>query len=350
MSEFDRISRQMNEILERIRENEELARKFHEVESRILSVLDFKALFEVLLEEIGSNFSIPLVWFTLIEGSEVAVLLDKLDIAKSLDRIGRAERGLFQVLLGADKRPLLDNADLNRFAPLFPAENTMEIGSLALVPVLLDGTLIGSLNLADPSTDRYNPGYDTVFLERLAVKVSLCLSNVTAHEKLKIQAHRDPLTNLHNRRVMESALQREFDRAWRYGSSLSLVFMDLDDFKLVNDTYGHDLGDRLLKHVADLLRQACRSSDLVTRYAGDEFVLLLPETGEEEASSFIERLARLFEENPFTEGDLILPVLGSLGVSTNGQPGVETHEQLLKRADQNLYRDKDRRRRQRARG
>ncbi|MDX9708041.1 MAG: sensor domain-containing diguanylate cyclase [Trichloromonas sp.] len=325
-------------LIERFRENEELARKFHEVESNILSVLNFRDFFEHLLLDIGEIFAIPLVWFTLIDDVDLCRLIRHSATSKVLrERIQMVSRETFGGLLPDTQCPLLVNEGLHRYLRLMPPRCYPALGSLALVPVTLDGEVVGSLNLADRSVSRYAPGLNTVLVERLALKVSLCLSNVTAHEKLQKVAHHDPLTDLLNRRAMESILQREFDRALRYERPLSLVFIDLDDFKRVNDTHGHDCGDLLLKHLADGMSRLCRASDVVTRFAGDEFVLILPETGKERTEQLMARILGELARRPLLlDGEQIF-VAASYGIASTEDGAIGDAAGLLKAADQMLY-------------
>jgi diguanylate cyclase (GGDEF)-like protein len=211
------------------------------------------------------------------------------------------------------------------------------IRSLAVSPITLDGDIIGSLNQADFSPLRYRPGMDTQLLEQLAVKVSICLSNVIAHERLKWQAVRDPLTGLLNRRIMETVLNREFKRAQRYRSPLSLAFLDLDYFKIVNDRYGHECGDALLKYMAGQLAAITRDSDVVARYGGDEFVVILPGTPSQEACKLLERLQQHFQDKPMRYEGRVIPVSISFGVASMTDQEVADPESLLRIADTMLY-------------
>ncbi|MDY0267585.1 GGDEF domain-containing protein [Trichloromonas sp.] len=329
-------------LIERFRENEELARKFHEVESSILSVLNFRDFFEHLLLDIGEIFAIPQVWFSLLDDVDLSRLIRHSATSKLLrERIKVVDRETFAQLLPDTERPLLVNEGLHRYLRLLPASGLQALGSLALVPVTLDGEVVGSLNLADRSVSRYAPGLNTVLVERLALKVSLCLSNVTAHEKLQKVAHYDPLTELLNRRAMESILQREFDRARRYARPLSLVFIDLDDFKRVNDTYGHDCGDLLLKHLAAGLSRLCRASDVVTRFAGDEFVLILPETGRERAEKLMVRILGDLARHPLLVDREPIRITASYGIASSENDAIGDTAALLKVADQQLYASKE---------
>jgi len=328
-------------ILDRIRENEEIARKFFEIEVSILSILDFQGLFERLLSEIREKFGIPCVWISLIDKSEISDLIQIFPFSKDLkEGLTLIDRRTFLRLTGNSPRPLLLNGDLHPFHPMLPKGQLNFIRSLAVSPITLHGEVIGSLNQADFSPLRYRPGMDTQLLEQLAVKVSICLSNVIAHERLKWVAVRDPLTGLLNRRIMETVLNREFKRARRYRTPLSLAFIDMDDFKLINDRYGHEDGDALLRYVAGQLAQITRDSDVVARYGGDEFVILLPGTPAEEAGKLLQRLQQHFRGKPMRHGENVLPVSISFGVASVTDQGVADPQSLLRAADTALYENK----------
>jgi diguanylate cyclase (GGDEF)-like protein len=329
---------ELDNILEILRHNEEIAGRFFEIEKRILTILDYTDLFEVLLKEIQRQFKVPHAWISLIEWSEISRLVQELEASQTLSgRLNVIDQKIFTGLVGREMTPLLANRDIERYAPLLPAMRKFDIGSLAVAPIALDGAIIGSLNQADPSRDRFKPGIDTSLLEQLAVKVSLCLSNVTAHEKLRFLAYHDPLTGLLNRRVMTSVLNREFARAKRYPACLSVVFVDLDRFKQVNDVHGHDRGDELLVHVAEGLQKMCRTTDIIARYAGDEFVIILPGTTADSASKLMDRVRGHFSENPFRSGTLTIDVSISFGIASTDAPGTSDPGSLLKKADQMLY-------------
>jgi diguanylate cyclase (GGDEF)-like protein len=329
---------EINSILERIRENEEIARKFFEIEVSILSILDFQSLFERLLSEIREKFGIPCVWISLIDRSEISDLIQTLPFSKDLkERLNLIDRKTFQRLTDNRITPLLLNGDLHPFHPMLPKGQLNFIRSIAISPISLQGEVIGSLNQADFSPLRYRPGMDTQLLEQLAVKVSICLSNVIAHERLKWMAVRDPLTGVLNRRVMETVLNREFKRAQRYKSALSLAFIDLDDFKIINDRFGHECGDALLKHVAGQLGAITRDSDVVARYGGDEFVIILPGTPVQEANKLLQRLQQHFRDKPMRYKEKVMAASISFGIASMADRNVADPESLLREADTMLY-------------
>jgi len=328
-------------LIERFHEIEQLAEKFHLLETRILGVLNFRDFFAVLQEQIGDIFGVPHVWFSLIRDEEVAAPLQRAALSTKLrEHLNLIDRESFFRLFPRPEKPLLENENLAPYLALLPELGKFHFRSLAMVPVSLNGTLVGSLNLADSSAQRFHPGYNPVHLQRLAIKVSLFLSNVTAHENLQYLAFHDPLTELHNRRAMEQTLEREFARAQRYCSHLSLAFVDLDLFKPVNDTYGHDCGDALLKYLAEGMVQMSRQSDMVTRLAGDEFVLLLPETAQAQANILLQRMADTFFEQPMMWQGEKISVRISFGIASVMEDNVDSGEALLKLADERLYQKK----------
>lgn len=149
-------------------------------------------------------------------------------------------------------------------------------------------------------------------------------------------AIRDPLTDLYNRRHMQSVLSVELDRVRRYGRKLSTIMIDIDDLKSLNDRHGHAAGDRVLRQLALVMRDNIRGSDIPVRVGGDEFIVLLPETGIERAIAVAERIAEA-SRGIRCEGDR---VYFSIGISEWG-PAIESIEAFLEQADQALYEAKN---------
>jgi len=150
------------------------------------------------------------------------------------------------------------------------------------------------------------------------------------------QAMYDLLTGLFNRRAFDDLMHRELSLRDRHGHDLSLVMIDLDHFKAVNDTYGHHAGDAVLRDLADILREVCRPSDLPCRWGGEEFACLLPQTDLENAAKVAERLRAAIEAHDFPE---VGKVTASLGISQAGLD--ENEERFCKRADEALYKAKE---------
>ncbi len=184
--------------------------------------------------------------------------------------------------------------------------------------------------------DAFGPD-DVLVAEILAGHLRDAIRRLEVEQALREQAIRDPLTGLYNRRFLGEVLAREIERARRYGHPLALIMADVDDFKLVNDRYGHLVGDTALRRVAEVLQGSVRAGDYVFRYGGEEFVLLLPETGDGSGDA----LRRLEEKAVRIEvGDVPgLVVSVSLGhvVWNPAQDGPTQVETLLRQADEVLY-------------
>jgi len=159
--------------------------------------------------------------------------------------------------------------------------------------------------------------------------------------RLEVLAHTDPLTQVLNRRALTVRLASELERARRYDSVITLLMVDLDHFKLINDTYGHLVGDEVLKEVATMLHNEVRSVDIVARYGGEEFVVVLPETSLVGATTFAERVREMVETNPFaaSQGEPV-KITASIGVSSYPSTTIHSVDDLFARADEALYRAK----------
>ena len=156
-------------------------------------------------------------------------------------------------------------------------------------------------------------------------------------DKLQKLARTDSLTGLFNRRYFFEIAEKEFSESIRYDRPLSVIILDLDLFKEINDTYGHLVGDQALIHIGKLLRKAIRTPDTAARYGGEEFVVLLPETGSAKAMIFAERLRKLVEDSPVQNGNASISLTASFGVAGYQTKGEEKFDQLISKADQALY-------------
>jgi len=150
----------------------------------------------------------------------------------------------------------------------------------------------------------------------------------------------DDLTKLANRRRFMEQFANEFARAKRYKTELSFLILDLDFFKQVNDSHGHLAGDSVLVEIAKVMKESVRSSDLVGRYGGEEFALLLPETGSKGSRVYAERIRKRIEDTRFEVGGKLIYVTVSGGISSYPEITVETVDELWRKADQALYRAK----------
>ncbi len=163
-------------------------------------------------------------------------------------------------------------------------------------------------------------------------------NNVEAayHDEIYRLTTIDGLTQVFNRRYFEDAVERELSRSRRYTRSLSLVLIDLDHFKKINDNFGHLAGDAVLKSAAGVVKSKTRREDVFARYGGEEFALLLPEIDSKGAHALAEKVRRLIEKHRFEFDGELIPVTISAGVATVHKKG-ETPDELVSRADEKLY-------------
>lgn len=169
-------------------------------------------------------------------------------------------------------------------------------------------------------------------------------TNITQKRRIEAQqkqleqmAYYDQLTDLPNRRLLEKLIEREYSSIQRYGHETAIMILDIDNFKNINDTYGHPVGDDILRQLADLLKRSARESDTVARFGGEEFIILMPRTTVEEGCVFAERLRKLIMEKSFTIGSDTLQITSSFGVASLNDIDSKTLENYYFAADKALY-------------
>ncbi len=215
--------------------------------------------------------------------------------------------------------------------------------SLVMLPLVASGEAIGLVELI--AKGRIELDEERLSLARtIANEASIAMENARLYGEARALADRDPLTGFFNHRSLHERFGQEAVRARRVHRPLGLLMLDLDDFKLVNDTFGHLLGDEVLRWTADVIRRTIRASDIPARYGGDEFAILLPDADEEEATRTAERVIEAFAGSTFChDGRLNVPIGVSVGVATFPADG-RTAAELISVADAGLYRMKRTRR------
>jgi diguanylate cyclase (GGDEF)-like protein len=206
-----------------------------------------------------------------------------------------------------------------------------------LLPAAYKGVPLGVVVLA--AAQAFD-GERRLRAELFAQGLGLALNSALAHERLQRVAALDPLTGVYNRRFGLSRLHEEFERAVRAGMPLGVLMMDIDHFKPVNDTYGHSVGDRLLKSVAVAVRSVLREGDILLRYGGEEFLAVLPAASSEDVAIIGERIRRSVEDLSISHGQQSIRVTMSLGGAALMGENVDKEDSLVNLADQALYRAK----------
>lgn len=155
-------------------------------------------------------------------------------------------------------------------------------------------------------------------------------------------AYYDSLTDLPNRRLYEKLIKQEISLMQRYGHETVLIILDIDNFKKINDTYGHPVGDDILRQVADLLKSNVRDSDTVFRFGGEEFIILMPQTSLEGGYAFADRLRKLIMDKTFSIGPITVQITSSFGITSMDDTNSQNLEGYYHLADRALYLAKQR--------
>jgi diguanylate cyclase (GGDEF)-like protein len=208
------------------------------------------------------------------------------------------------------------------------------------VPILREHHLLGLVTAVDPEEGAFSDD-DVEALSALAVQAGVAIENARLHRVVERQAVTDALTGLANRRQFYEVLGREYERAQRFGQPVSLILLDIDDFKQINDSRGHLAGDAVLHSVAATLAEVIREIDLAARYGGEEFAVLLPQTGPEGAANLAERLRSEIAARSIRFGtEEITGVTASFGVAAGPHEQMPTQIELIASADAALYQAK----------
>jgi diguanylate cyclase (GGDEF)-like protein len=208
-------------------------------------------------------------------------------------------------------------------------------------PISIGSRRFGVLNLADKTGGGAYDANDLSVIELVAPQIALAIERAAWQQRanqFQVMSITDPLTGLHNRRYLEARLAEELSRSKRYDYPLSFMMIDIDDFKVYNDQNGHQAGDRALEITAQCLRAALRKVDVASRYGGEEFSILLPQTDLKEAGVIADRIRRKINDTSFTHGKSqpLGAVTVSIGLSAFS-PALDSAEAMVRAADRALY-------------
>lgn len=215
-------------------------------------------------------------------------------------------------------------------------DRTARLKSHLTLPLAVEGDILGCLSVNSDQPNAFD-AQDLQFLSVIGYQMAAGLKHFQRFSSVKNMATYDTLTGLYNRRSFEERLEVEAQQSFRSGLPLSLVMVDIDHFKKVNDTLGHTEGDQVLCKISSLLKNSVRRKDTVARYGGEEFILILPEAGLQQSFVIAERIRQLVENTVFEVGRAQVNLTLSMGISNFPSHRVKSKEELIEMADQALY-------------
>lgn len=339
------LRRRLEDYLAQAHKNEAKLRRFQSHELRLIGLNSLFELIQEILYPDPSVFNWDVVTLLLFDPEyELRRILEEEGV-KVRDHAGlmfAADCDDLNALFPSSLFPTLGAYKPKQHGPLFAATRRSP-NSIALLPLVRHGRVIGSLNIGSYNVERFVKGVRTDFMEHLAAVVAICIENASNLERLKRQGLTDTLTAINNRRFFDQRLKEELERSSREGMPLTCLLLDVDHFKKVNDSYGHQTGDHVLREVAALIRAQLRGSDVLSRYGGEEFSALLSRSGAHEAAEVAERIRQAIAGHRFVNAaGEPFQVTISIGAATfhPGTPagaGKPRGDVLVGHADRALY-------------
>lgn len=338
---------QFNRLLTNAHENQHKLERFEKIEFKLMAAESIEQLLLIIRDEYASLFKLDDCTLLLededlslrrlipkaIQNNESSQFLTLLNFPVELEKLNylpnQISTGIYYM---AKHQWLMDNP---------------RVESIAVMPLIRRGKKIGIFCCGSYDRNRFHVHAACDFLQRLSFIMAVCIENALNLERLKLSTMTDALTQVHNRRFFDQRLPEELARSERSLSAISCLFLDIDHFKSVNDTYGHGVGDSVLCQVAQRIQTVLRTHDVLARYGGEEFAVLLPDTGNDEAMMVAQRIIFAVNKNRIViDKNVILTVTISAGVSTltteesindSFNDIVALGMQLLSTADQALY-------------
>jgi len=287
-------------------------------------------VYQLIVYAAEKILDLSMYWLAIVEGNKLVVKATSFKLGREASRDRNINEGLAGKTYRTGKTYVFSNQDespdIRLIQKYFKSGISAPIGDIGVVQVF------------SPKPDAFTED-DTRLLELLLGYVAESSKRIRLQNKLREQAIHDYLTGLYNRRYFTQIIEKEFERSKRYKHLIGFLMADVNRFKEINDRFGHQVGDRMLQEVGKLLQEQVREVDIVVRYGGDEFLIILPETkGDTEAmvQRIREAIAKWNKENTIVD----FPVTLAIGTSYWHPAGTESVEACLHKADQRMYEDK----------
>lgn len=335
--EFEKLGEGFNVMADGIRKREDRLSKHYEVAKLLMSTLDLRELIEKMLKIVIDVTDSEMGILYLCEEAETGeVLVPHVyygtkaglpTLKMGEGHPGRAAMDRKIIILDSPKSPSSEMLELG-FAQVLPKQ-------IANLPLVYKDKVLGVLVLG---TLKEYSEEDRHIFEYLSSQISISLDNAIMHQKIQELSITDPLTRLYNRRYLNTKLEEEWSRSIRNNQPMSFILSDADNFKKVNDIYGHDKGDEVLRGIADIIRKNIRKEDVGARFGGEEFVVVLPNTTSQDALILAERIRSNSESKVYDW--MGKPVTLSIGIATFPELSLKNYDELIHAADQAMYKAK----------
>jgi diguanylate cyclase (GGDEF)-like protein len=315
---------------------------FHELGKALTSSLQLDQVLRTIMEKINEVLR-PDTWSLLLMDIEKDELFFEIATGKGAEALKGVRIKVGQGLAGwvaktGEAVVVPDTTKDSRFSGRVDEKTSMETRSIVAVPVRFRDQCLGVIELINCiGPDGCFSQRDLALLEALADYAAIAIENARHVQRIHELTITDDCTSLYNARHLNFMLDTEIYRSQRYAFEFSLIFIDLDHFKIVNDTYGHLMGSKLLSEIGEAVKEKCRLIDMAFRYGGDEFVVLLPQTAKENALGVARRLHKLIRERVWlTDGGTNVNITASVGVASYPTDS-RTKAELLHLADEAMY-------------
>ncbi len=315
---------------------------FHDVAKALTSSLDLDIVLQTILQKVAAYFR-PTTWALLMLDGDSQELFYSVAVGQGCESVNalklKTGQGLARWVIETGEPIVI--ADVNRDTRIEASSKDdffLQPCSVVCMPVRAGGKVLGLMQLVNSDMQIYQRG--EMLLQALADYAAIAIENARAMQRIQELSITDDCTGLYNARHLATVLAEEVPRSQRFGYEFTVLFLDLDHFKRINDEYGHLSGSKLLAQFGRVLRENLRLIDAAFRYGGDEFVVLLPQTGKESAVLVARRLMATFHSARWLAGEgLKLALTASIGIASYPHDG-STSQAIVQLADEMMYRVK----------
>src|SRR5580765_8191045 len=324
---------------ERTRQGQELE-IFHGVAKALTSSLDLDSILQTIMEKMAEYFQ-PDTWSLLMVDEDKNELYFAIAVGTAAEALKNVRLKVGEGIAGwvaknGERLIVPDVMTDPRFAKRIDEMTKWETRSIICVPVRSKLRVLGVIQLVNVHLEHFTDK-EVFFLQSLCDYAAIAIENARSVEKIQELTITDDCTGLYNARHLYKTLETEVYRSSRFGYEFSILFIDLDHFKSVNDTHGHLVGSKLLAEIGYLIKAQLRLIDFAFRYGGDEFVVLLPQTSKDQALNVARRLRDALRVSMFCkEEGLNLNVRASIGLATYPHDAKSPHD-VIRQADEMMY-------------